>query len=84
MPATTVGGHIACLKKEWLDDIISFVVAKDSDSGQAYLNSKKCIVLKKGIRVAVTESPGMFGGTVGFVAKGVKLWSVREALTYGD
>jgi hypothetical protein len=48
MSATTKGGHTACLKKEWLDDVISFVAAKDKESFQAYLDSKKCIVLKKG------------------------------------
>jgi len=84
LSGTTKGGHTACLKKQWLDDVISFVVAKDMDSFQAYLDSKKCIVLKEGLRVTVTDSPGMFGGTAGFVFKGIKLWTVREALEYGN
>ncbi|SEH08108.1 hypothetical protein [Candidatus Venteria ishoeyi] len=84
LSGTTKGGHAACLKKQWLDDVVSFVVAKDMDSFQAYLDSKKCIVLKKGLRVTVTESPGMFGGTAGFVFKGIKFWTVREALEYGN
>jgi hypothetical protein len=80
----TKGGHVACLRKEWLNDVISFVVAKDMASFQAYLDSNKCIILKKGLRVTVTESPGMFGGTTGFVAQGIKFWTVREALEYGE
>ena len=84
MSATTKGVHTACLKKEWLDDVISFIVAKDMDSFQSYLDSKKCIVLKKGLKVTITEFPGMFGGTAGFVFKGIKLWTVREAFNYGN
>jgi hypothetical protein len=84
MSGVSKGGHTACLKKEWLDDIISFVVAKDMDSFQAYLDSQKCIVLKEGLRVTITESPGFLGGTTGFVFRGIKLWTVREAFDYGS
>jgi hypothetical protein len=82
MPAVTKGGHVACLKKEWLNDMVSFVVAKDKGSFQAYVDSGKCLILKAGLRVTVTESPGMFGGTAGFVFKGMKFWTVREGLEY--
>lgn len=81
---TSKGGHIACLTKEWLDDVISFVVAKDTGSFQAYIDTQKCVILKGGLRVTVTESPGMFGGTTGFVFQGIKLWTVREAFDYGN
>ena len=84
MSGITTGGHAACLKEEWLDDVTSFVIAKDMDSFQAYLDSNKCVILKKGLRVTVTDSPGMFGGKAGFVFKGVKLWTYREALEYGE
>jgi len=84
LSAISKGGHTACLKKEWLNDIMSFSIAKDYDSLQAYLDSQKCIVLKKGLRVTITESPGMLGGTTGFVFKGIKLWTVREAFDYGE
>lgn len=84
LPATTKGGDAACIKKEWLDDLFSFVAAGDKDSFQAYMDSKKCIILKKGLRVTVTESPGMFGGIAGFVFRGYKFWTAREALKYGN
>lgn len=80
--ATTEGGHIACVKKEWFEDIMSFIVAEDKSSVQAYLDANKCIILKKGLKVTITESPGVFGTKVGFVISGIKLWSVREALDY--
>ena len=78
------GGYTACLKKEWLQDVISFVAANDKSSFQSYLNTNKCVVLKKGLHVTVTESPGMFGGKAGFVYQGIKMWTVREAFDYGN
>lgn len=78
----TTGGQYACLKKQWLDDIITFAVADDRKSVQAYLNARRCFVVKKGLKVTVTESPGVFGTITGFVFEGTKLWTVREGLTY--
>lgn len=81
--AVTKDGYVACLKKEWLEDVVSFVSAKDKASFQSYIDSQKCIAIKGGLRVTVTESPGMFGRTAEFVYKGVKLWTIREGLDYG-
>ena len=78
--ATIRGDAAVCLKKEWAKDMVSFANAKDIDSFQAYFETAKCTVLKKGVRVTVTEPPGMFGGIAGFVLKGVKFWTVREEL----
>lgn len=78
----TAGGHVACISERWLDDMIQFVISKDQDSVAAYVEQTKCIILKPGIRVSVTDSPGMLGGKVEFVAKGVRLWSAREAIIY--
>ncbi len=82
MSATTKGGYAACVSEEYLDDFVSFAVAKDYGSIQSYLDTQKCIELKQGMRVTVTDSPGMFGGKVGFVINGIKLWTVREGLKY--
>jgi len=84
MSGTTKSGYAACVSEEYLDDFISFAVAKDYGSIQAYLDTQKCIELKQGLRVTVTDSPGMFGGKTGFVIKGIKLWTVREGLQYGN
>lgn len=80
----TKGGHAACLSKEWFNDVVSFSVANDKGSFEAYVDSKKCVILKSGLRVTVTESPGMFGGTVGFVYQWIKFWTAREALEYSN
>lgn len=80
----TKGGHIACRRKEWMDDVVKFIGSKDVASGQAYLDRKWCLVLKPNIPVTITEWPSMFGGRVEFVANGVKLYSVRESLIYDN
>jgi hypothetical protein len=83
MSGVTKGGHAVCFSKEWLEDMVSFVAAKDRASFESHIDSKKCFIVNEGLRVTVTESPGMFGRTTGFVYKGVKLWTVRHALDYG-
>jgi hypothetical protein len=81
MQATTADDAVACFTKESIDDMISFVAAQDRASFQAYINTKKCIILRGGQVVTVVDSPGMFGGTAGFVLRGIKLWTVRHGLT---
>jgi hypothetical protein len=82
MPATTNPGYVACRTESQLDEFISFVVAKDQGSMNAYLNNRKCVSMKAGLKVTVTDSPGFLGGKAGFVFRGVKMWTVREALNY--
>lgn len=83
LSATTVGGGVACLRKVWIEDMIKFVSAQDINSFQVYLNNDRCIILKKGIKVTIMESPGFFGSVTGFIFQGVpgvKLWTTREQL----
>lgn len=84
MPGITNGGHAACLSRTWYEDMVKFVAANDQDSFAAYIDSKKCVVAKEGLRVTVIDGPGMFGGSVSFVFKGVKFWGARESLKYGE
>ena len=72
------------MKKEWLDDMIKFVVAKDKDSFAAYIACKKCIIMKGDMKVTVTDWPGVFGSTTGFIFKGTKFWTVREGINYNN
>jgi len=78
--AVTKGKVPVCLKKEWMNDMLSFLNSGDEDSFMAYQDTKKCIMLKKGLRVTVTDPPGMFDGIAEFVVKGLKFWTVREEL----
>lgn len=84
LPATTKEHSVACRTKSQIEDMTSFRAADDRASFNAYLNSGKCIVIKGGRKVTVTDSPGFMGGYAGFVYKGVKLWTTRGGLEYGD
>ncbi|AGX87809.1 hypothetical protein [Candidatus Symbiobacter mobilis] len=81
MSATTVENGCACLSETWLNDMTQFVISKDMKSFEAYVKTNKCIILKSGLKVTVTKSPGMFGGKVEFVYNGIKFWATRESLT---
>lgn len=77
--AKTFGGHIACFSKSDLHDIIIFSVDKDYDSARAYINQKKCWVLKKDIPITVIDAGW---SKCQCVFKGIKFWTVREALNF--
>ncbi|MBW2342483.1 MAG: DUF4124 domain-containing protein [Deltaproteobacteria bacterium] len=79
---TTNDGYFACLKEEWLDHVTRFITAKDYDSIDAYISSKKCLVMKGGLVVTVIDSPGMFGGKTSFIYNGIKFWTYREGVNY--
>jgi hypothetical protein len=78
---TTKDGYPACLTKEWLDDLIVFVAADDVKSINAYISMKRCVVLKGGIKVTVTDSSGLIGTQTQFAYMGIKFWTLREGLT---
>lgn len=81
-PAITKDGEVACLTKEWYEDMISFSIADDIESIETYVELKRCMLMKGGLRVTVTDSPGMLGSKVGFIYKGFEFWGGREALEY--
>ncbi len=53
--AVTKDGHPACFKEKWHQDLSSFA-GKDMASFEAYISSRKCIILKQGLIVRVTDS----------------------------
>jgi len=81
MKATTTNNCIACFTEESINDIVSFVASGDRTNFDAYVKMQKCIILKGGVDVTVTKSPGMFGGNTQFVIRGIKLWSTSGGLT---
>jgi hypothetical protein len=78
--ANTVGSNFACFSESDFDDLVSFAAAKDKASIQAYIDQKRCFVLREGLQVTILKSPGMFGGRAQCAYKGVKFWTFREAL----
>ena len=79
---TTKDGYFACLRENWLDHMTKFIIAKDYESINAYISSKKCVSIKGGLPVTVIDSPGMFDGKTSFIYKGIKYWTYREAINY--
>jgi len=78
--ATTTKDGIACLSKESLQEMQQFVISKDRESFDAYIQSRKCIIMKDGIDVTVIDMPGMFGGITSFIYKGIKFWTTRSGV----
>jgi hypothetical protein len=83
LTGTTKDGYVACLSEEWLGDMVKFVSAGDKKSFEAYVAARKCIVPRAGLKVTVTESPGLLGTQTAYVYQGIKFWAVREAIEYG-
>ncbi len=84
MSATLKDNTPACLKEEWMKDMTSFVVTKDKASYDAYINQKKCIIMKSRLAVTVIESPWIFGGYTNFVYEGVKYWATTDSFNYDN
>lgn len=82
MVGITKENYVACLKKQWIEDIVSFLTTLDEGSFNAYIDTKKCIMMKPGLRVTVTEWPGMFGSYAEFIFEGTRFWTVRKGLEY--
>ena len=78
LSGTTNDGYFACQTEEWFDDLMSFVTAKDMDSIEAYRSANKCIILKSGLRVTILDTT--WTGKIQFAFKGIKMWTVSEAI----
>lgn len=82
LSGVTREGYFACTSLTLLNQMLGFKQRNDTASFQANIDSRKCINLRKGRRVAITEAPGIYGSKVGFTLNRVKYWTVREALDY--
>ncbi|WP_430233285.1 hypothetical protein [Nitrosomonas communis] len=80
----TKGGHFACLKKEWLIDMLRFKESKRASDFQSYLDSKKCIILRKGIKVVISEFPSIMDNTVGLIYRRTRAWTTVDALDFSE
>lgn len=78
LKATTVENICACHNRGDVEDMVRFANAGDEDSFGAYVRAGKCITMRGGIDVTVTETT--FGGYSEFVFRGLKLWTIRHGL----
>ncbi len=63
----TVAGHLACGKQGWLFEFQEFAMNKDRYKLLDYIKEKKCTILKGDLPVIITDYPGLFGTTTGFL-----------------
>ena len=77
--ATTNENYIACTSERYYEDMMAFVGAGDTASFEVYRAANKCLILKAGMTVTVIDR-SLFGPTV-IMYKGVKLWTVGDAIT---
>jgi hypothetical protein len=80
----TKGGYFACLKKEWLIDMLRFKESKRASDFQSYLDSNKCIILRKGIKVVISEFPSIMDNTVGLIYRRTRAWTTVDALDFNE
>jgi len=76
-PAMTVKKLPACLSEQWLDDMMDFAQVRDYKSWDSYLEMNRCIILRLGLSVTVTDA-GFIKHE--FVYQGLKMWTPKEAL----
>lgn len=75
--AVTKDGYFACLTEQYLDDVLSFAAAKDLRNIDAYIQQRKCVIMKGDLKVTIVN----WGFTVHqFAFEGIKLWTVSEGL----
>jgi hypothetical protein len=80
----TIGGNIACISEQYLDDMTQFYLNKDKGSFQAYIDGGKCVVMKENLPITVMGRSGFMWSKTEFVFKGVRFWSASEAIKLPD
>ncbi len=78
----TVEGHPACEKKKWFLEIHELIIKKKKRKFRNYFDTGKCIILRGGKKVEVTEKPGFFGKTTEFVFDGKKYWTDNKGIDF--
>lgn len=77
---TKKGSFAACHKEEQIKQFVSFAIAKDYDSMEAYLKAGICFPTLAGKRVTILKSPGIFGTTIQFAYLGQIYWTTNTAI----
>jgi hypothetical protein len=80
--ATTNDGYTVCRSKQWIDDVNSFVAARDRGSFRAYFDTNKCVVVREGLKITVVDVIGFLGTQVEFIFNGVRFWAPTEAIKF--
>ncbi len=81
-PQSTKEDHIACVKKKWIEDMQKFMETKNKEWFRNYINNRKCLFIKGGLKVTIIEPPGIFGRFVGFKYDGKEYWAFKDSIIY--
>ena len=74
-----MGGHAACISLAYFDEMMEYIADGDRGAFDALLASKKCIILKKGLRVHV-KYVRLGVVKIRKVSTRLNLWTVSEAV----
>jgi len=80
---TTKDEHVACYKEKWMEDMLDFIRTKNRAKFTSYIQDRRCLFMRGGREVELTDPPGLFGSLAGFKMGGVKYWTSKDSLHYG-
>lgn len=75
--AVTANSTLACVTKDEYSEAVQFIINEDMASLRAYIERGRCIILKAGVQVTITDAGFLVHE---FVVQGVKLYTARENL----
>lgn len=79
---TTKDGHVACKKRVWMEDMLTFIRTDNKAKYRHYIETKRCLFTKGGLEVKLLEKQEAFGVIVGFEYNRETLWTYWTSLTY--
>ncbi len=74
--------HVACYKKKWMEDMLDFIRTENRAKFTSYIQDRRCLFMRGGRKVELTDPPGIFGSLAGFKMGGVKYWTSKDSLLY--
>lgn len=76
--------YVACRSEHDLDLVVRAASSGDKASFSSLVDNRRCLIMKGGIKVTITEWPGMFGKKVQFMINGTTFWTPRAGINFKD
>ncbi|MGK7345494.1 MAG: hypothetical protein ACNS63_06765 [Candidatus Nitrospinota bacterium M3_3B_026] len=81
--ATTKDGHVACEKREWMEDMLDFIRTKNKAQFRRYIENKRCIFMKGGVGVKLLGTKAKpVRVVVAFEYQNKVMWTYWSSLVY--
>jgi len=78
----TKSGQVACKKRKWMEDMLTFIRTKNKARYRDYIETRKCLIMRGGKEVKVLESKPVIGVIVSFEYEHEVLWTYWSSLAY--